>query len=155
MLTTGLLCRLVESKSVLRTCFVNRLSMSLTIVLGLQTLQADEDEGDGEGPSDKASCDIESPDDDTGYISDGVADHLTPLTKNLHLTDQAVADDFDPCAEDVCGPDNLPGYKHLEELSKVLWDIALEEGKLAISNSTRQRVITTWNRLYLHDRSLH
>ncbi|TWW54896.1 hypothetical protein D4764_0276320, partial [Takifugu flavidus] len=57
--------------------------------------------------------------------------------------------------EDVCGPNHLPGYEHVEELSRLLVDVALEEGKLAISNSTRQRVIAAWNGLHLHDRSIH
>ncbi|XP_056879706.1 uncharacterized protein LOC130520133 isoform X1 [Takifugu flavidus] len=118
------------------------------------TLQTDEDEGD-EGEVDEASRDDDPPDGDAGYISDAVDDRLTPLPRNLHLTDQAVADDFDPCAEDVCGPNHLPGYEHVEELSRLLVDVALEEGKLAISNSTRQRVIAAWNGLHLHDRSIH
>ncbi|TWW78042.1 hypothetical protein D4764_11G0001630 [Takifugu flavidus] len=96
------------------------------------TLQADEDEGD-EGPADEASHDVDDPpDDDAGYISEAVGDGLTPLPKNLHLTDLAV-----------------------EELSRVLVDVALEEGKLAISNSTRRRVIAAWNGLHLHDRRVH
>ncbi|CAF89026.1 unnamed protein product, partial [Tetraodon nigroviridis] len=70
------------------------------------------------------------------------------------LTDCAVADEFDPCAEDVCGPNHLPGYEHVEELSKILVDIALEEGKLAISSFTRQSLIAAWNKLHLHDRSI-
>ncbi|XP_029691386.1 uncharacterized protein [Takifugu rubripes] len=116
------------------------------------TLQTDEDEGE----ADEASHGVDDPpDDDAGYISDGVGDRLTPLPKNLHLTDQAVADDFDPCAEDVCGPNHLPGYEQVEELSRVLVDVALEEGKLAISNSTRRRVIAAWNGLHLHDRRVH
>ncbi|XP_056904256.1 uncharacterized protein LOC130534251 [Takifugu flavidus] len=55
------------------------------------TLQADEDEGD-EGPADEASHDVDDPpDDDAGYISEAVGDGLTPLPKNLHLTDLAVS----------------------------------------------------------------
>ncbi|KAK0138575.1 hypothetical protein N1851_024887 [Merluccius polli] len=79
---------------------------------------------------------------------------LTPLRKNISLTNQAVAAELDPCVEDVCGPNHLPEYKHIEELSKVLVDIALEEGKLAISNSTRQKVIAAWNKLDLHNRNI-
>ncbi|CAF87772.1 unnamed protein product [Tetraodon nigroviridis] len=74
--------------------------------------------------------------------------------KSIQLTDCAVADEFDPCAEDVCGPNHLPGYEHVEELSKILVDIALEEGKLAISSFTRQSLIAAWNKLHLHDRSI-
>ncbi|CAF87167.1 unnamed protein product, partial [Tetraodon nigroviridis] len=74
--------------------------------------------------------------------------------KSIQLTDCAVADESDPCAEDVCGPNHLPGYEHVEELSKILVDIALEEGKLAISSFTRQSLIAAWNKLHLHDRSI-
>ncbi|CAL8363065.1 unnamed protein product [Merluccius merluccius] len=89
---------------------------------------------------------------DAGYTSDREGDTLTPLRKNISLTNQAVVAELDPCVEDVCGPNQLPGYEHVEELSKVLVNIALEEGKLAISNSTKQKVITAWNKLDLHDR---
>ena len=65
-----------------------------------------------------------------------------------------MASELDPCVEDVCGPNHLPGYQHIEELSKVLVEIALEEGKLALSASTRQRVTTAWNKLDLHDRNI-
>ncbi|XP_038560341.1 uncharacterized protein LOC119892239 [Micropterus salmoides] len=62
-----------------------------------------------------------------------------------------MAPELDPC---VCGPNHLPGYQHVEELSRVLVEIALEEGKLALSDSTRQRVVSAWNKLDLHDRSI-
>ena len=48
----------------------------------------------------------------------------------------------------------LPGYQHMEDLSAVLVEIALEEGKLAIDEATRQRVISCWNKLDLPDRSI-
>lgn len=114
-----------------------------------ETLQAAEDEDD------EVVADVEEiPEDDVGYNSDSESDSLTPLRKNLCLTDQVVAPELDPCVEDVCGPNHLPGYQHVEELSKVLVEIALEEGKLALSDSTRQRVISAWNKLDLHDRSI-
>ncbi|KAL0188364.1 hypothetical protein M9458_015463, partial [Cirrhinus mrigala] len=53
----------------------------------------------------------------------------------------------------MCGLNHLPGYQHTEELSKVLVQTAVEKGKLAISDSTRQRVISAWNKPDLHDRS--
>ncbi|KAK0138577.1 hypothetical protein N1851_024889 [Merluccius polli] len=91
---------------------------------------------------------------DAGFTSDREGDTLTPLRKNISLTNQAVVAELDPCVEDVCGPNHLPGYEHIEELSKVLVDIALEEGKLAISNATRQKVIAAWNKLDLHNRNI-
>ncbi|KAL2083747.1 hypothetical protein ACEWY4_021520 [Coilia grayii] len=91
---------------------------------------------------------------DVSYDSDGEVDRLTPLRKSLGLTDQVVAAELDPAVEDVCGPNHLPGYEHIEERSKVLVDISLEEGKLAISDVNRQRVICAWNKLDLHDRSI-
>ncbi len=104
---------------------------------------------------DEVVADVEeTPEDDAGYNSDGQRDDLTPLRKNLHITDQAVAPKLDPCVEDVCGPNHLPGYQHVEELSRVFVEIALEEGKLALSASTRQRVIDAWNKLDLHDRNI-
>lgn len=51
----------------------------------------------------------------------------------------------------MCGLNHLPGYQHVEELSNVLVETAVEEGKLAISDSTRQRVISIWNKPDLHD----
>lgn len=106
-----------------------------------ETLQEAEDEGD-DVPTEESLVDAEEEEEvDAGYTSEGEVDTLTPLKKNISLTDQAVAAELDPCVEDVCGPNNLPGYERVEELSKVLVDIALEEGKLAISNSTRQKVI--------------
>lgn len=61
---------------------------------------------------------------------------------------------LDPCVEDVCGPNHLPGYQHVEELSQILVKIALEEGKLALSDPTRQRVISAWSKLDRHDRNI-
>ncbi|XP_062393947.1 uncharacterized protein LOC134082321 [Sardina pilchardus] len=126
-----------------------------------EALQQAEDEGDDEveeSPVDAEEVEEvvveEEEDGDAGYTSDGEGDTLTPLRKNISLTDQAVAAELDPCVEDVCGPSHLPGYEHVEELSRVLVGIALEEGKLAITNSTRQRVIAAWNKLDLHDRSI-
>lgn len=81
--------------------------------------------------------------------------NLTPLRHNICLTDQEVATELDPAMEEVCGPHRLPGYEHVEELSRVLVDIALEEGRLSLSDTTRQRVIAAWNKLELHDRSIH
>lgn len=92
--------------------------------------------------------------DDVGYNSDSGTDSLTPLKNQLHFTDQVVAPNLDPCEEDMCGPNHLPGYPHVEELSKVLVEIALEEGKLALDSSTRQRVISAWKKLELHDGSI-
>ncbi|CAF87773.1 unnamed protein product [Tetraodon nigroviridis] len=102
-----------------------------------QTLQAAEDEEEEEPAASSDTQD--SPADDAGYSSDSAPDHLTPLRKSIQLTDCAVADEFDPCAEDVCGPNHLPGYEHVEELSKILVDIALEEGKLLLSAALRGR----------------
>ncbi|KAI7789391.1 hypothetical protein IRJ41_011903, partial [Triplophysa rosa] len=99
-----------------------------------ETLCADEDE-----PDEVSAGVAEEEEEDVGYSSDSEGDSLTPLKNNLCLTDQAVASEFDPCVEDVCGPNHLPGYQH---------------GKLAISDSTRQRVISAWNKLDLHDRSI-
>lgn len=70
---------------------------------------------------------------DVGYDSDGERDDLTPLRKNLRLTEDVVAPELNPCVENVCGPNHLPGYQHVEELSRVLVDIALEEEMLAPS----------------------
>ena len=89
-----------------------------------------------------------------GYNSDSESDKLTPLKKGLHLTDLVVAPELDPCVEDVCGPNHLPGYQHVEELSAVLVEVALEEGKLALDEATRRRVIDCWNKLDLHDRNI-
>ena len=125
-----------------------------------ETLQEAEDKGD-DAPADTAespvNAEVEEEEEaaaDAGYTSDCEGDTVTPLRKNSSLTNQAVAAELDPYVEDVCGPNHLPGYEHVEELTKVLVDIALEEGKLAISNSTRQRVIAAWNKLDLHDRSI-
>ena len=60
----------------------------------------------------------------------------------------------DPCAEDVCGPSHLPGYQHVEKFSSILVDIALEEGRLALTAAEREAVNAAWNKLELHDRSL-
>lgn len=112
----------------------------------------DEDEEDDEASADQPD---ESPEeDDVGYTSDSESDSLTPLRRNLCLTDQVVAAELDPCVEDVCGPNHLPGYQHVEELSNILVEIALEEGKLALSDPTRQRVISAWSKLDLHDRNI-
>lgn len=92
--------------------------------------------------------------DDVGYNSDSGTDSLTPLKNQLYFTDQVVAPSQDPCEEDVCAPNLLPGYQHVEKLSRVLVEIALEEGKLALDSFTRQRVISAWNKLELHDRSI-
>nr|XP_021326769.1 uncharacterized protein LOC101885269 [Danio rerio] len=120
-----------------------------------ETLQADEDE-DEDVPAGVAEEEeeLQEEDDDVGYSSDRERDSLTPLRNRLCLTDQAVAAEFDPCVEDVCGPNHLPGYQHVEDLCKVLVEIALEEGKLALNESTRQKVISAWNKLDLHDRSI-
>ncbi len=123
-----------------------------------ETLRADEDEDDevsaavAEGGEEEEE---EEDEDDVGYNSGSEGKSLTPLRHNLCLTDQVAAAEFDPCVEDVCGPNHLPGYQHVEDLCKVLVEIALEEGKVAISHSTRQRVISAWNKLDLHDRSIH
>ncbi|XP_028298158.1 uncharacterized protein LOC114460411 isoform X3 [Gouania willdenowi] len=79
---------------------------------------------------------------DVGYTSEGESDNLTPLRRNLHLTDRVVAAELDPCVEHVWGPNHLPGYQHVEQLSRVLVEIALEEGKLALSESTRRSVVS-------------
>lgn len=116
-----------------------------------ETFRAAEDEDD----DDEVVADQEeSLEEDAGYNFDSETDNLTPLRRNLRLTDQVVAPELDPCVEDVCGPNHLPGYQHVEELSRVLVEIALEEGKLALSDSTRQRVVSAWNKLDLHDRSI-
>ena len=119
-----------------------------------ETLQAAEDDDD-EVVADEVVADTEgSLENDVGYNSDSESDNLTPLKKGLHLTDLVVAPELDPCVEDVCGPSHLPGYQHVEDLSAVLVEIALEEGKLSIDEATRQRVISCWNKLDLHDRSI-
>ena len=82
------------------------------------------------------------------------SNNLTPLKKGLHLTDQVVAPELYPCVEDVCDPSHLPKYQPIEELSGVLVQIALEKGKLALDEATRQRVFVCWNKLDLHDRSI-
>ncbi|XP_053271555.1 uncharacterized protein LOC128429789 isoform X3 [Pleuronectes platessa] len=116
-----------------------------------ETLQTVEDEDDEE---EVAADTEESTEDDVGYATDAESDDLGPLKRNLVLTDQVVASEHDPCVEDVCGPNHLPGYQHVEELSSILVEIALEEGKLALSDSTRERVVSAWNKLDLHDRSI-
>ncbi|KAL0188362.1 hypothetical protein M9458_015461, partial [Cirrhinus mrigala] len=119
-----------------------------------ETLQTDEDEDDEVSPAMAEEEEEEEEEEDVGYSSESEGDRLTPLRNKLCLTDQVAAAEFDPCAEDVCGPNHLPGYQHVEELSKVLVEIALEEGKLTLSASTRQRVINAWNMLDLHDRTI-
>ena len=103
-----------------------------------ETLQAAEDDDD-EVVADEVVADTEgSLENDVGYNSDSESDNLTPLKKGLHLTDLVVAPELDPCVEDVCGPSHLPRYQHVEDLSAVLVEIALEEG----------------NNLDLHDHSI-
>lgn len=119
-----------------------------------ETLRADEDEDDEVSAAVAEGGEEEEEEDDVGYNSGNEGKSLTPLRHNLCLTDQVAAAEFDPCVEDVCGPNHLPGYQHVEDLCKVLVEIALEDGKLAISDSTRQRVISAWNKLDLHDRSI-
>ncbi|ROL45609.1 hypothetical protein DPX16_17725 [Anabarilius grahami] len=80
--------------------------------------------------------------------------HGVHISSGTSAEPKVVVTEFDPCEEDVCGPNHLPGYQHVEELRKVLIEIALEEGKLAISDSTRQRVISALNKLDLHDRNI-
>lgn len=50
---------------------------------------------------------------------DSERDRLTPLRRNLCLTDQVVAAELYPCVEDVCGPNHLPGYQHVEGLGNI------------------------------------
>ncbi|CAM4515131.1 unnamed protein product [Leuciscus chuanchicus] len=119
-----------------------------------ETLRADEDDHDEVTAGEEEE---EEEEDDVGYTSDSERDSLTSLRNNLTLStsaDQVVAAEFDPCVEDVCGPNHLPGYQHVQELSKVLVEIALEEGKLAVSDTIRQRVISAWNKLDLHDHNI-
>lgn len=118
------------------------------------TAAEDEEEVSADSLEDEEedSQDDDDAPDDAGYTSE--SDSFTPLKMSILLTDQTVATDLDPSAEDVCGPNHLPGYQHVEELSSVLVEVALEEGKLAISENTRQRIISAWNKLELHDRSI-
>lgn len=53
------------------------------------------------------------------------SDNLTLLRKSLHLINQVVVSELDPCVEDLCDPSHLPGYQHVEELSGVLVEVAL------------------------------
>ncbi|KAL2088838.1 hypothetical protein ACEWY4_015737 [Coilia grayii] len=125
-----------------------------------EVLQASDDEDEEEEREEGAAApaaegDSDESDEDVGYDSAGESDrHLIPLRRNIRLTDQEVAAELDPAVEDVCGPHRLPGYEHVEELSRVLVNISLEEGRLALSERTRQRVIAAWNKLELHDRSI-
>nr|XP_055054292.1 uncharacterized protein LOC129439592 [Misgurnus anguillicaudatus]XP_055054305.1 uncharacterized protein LOC129439599 [Misgurnus anguillicaudatus]XP_055054316.1 uncharacterized protein LOC129439606 [Misgurnus anguillicaudatus] len=117
-----------------------------------EMLRVDEDEEEDEASADQQVESLEE--DDVGYTSDGESDSLAPLRRNLCLTDLVVAAELDPCVEDVCGPNHLPGYQHVEELSNILVEIALQEGKLALSEPTRQKVISAWSKLDLHDRNI-
>ncbi|XP_029980231.1 uncharacterized protein LOC115412079 [Sphaeramia orbicularis] len=120
-----------------------------------ETIQEEEEEEEEEERAATSDTDVpEEEGEDPGYATDGEGDALAPLRSSLCLTELTVASELDPCAEDVCGPNHLPGYQHVEELSRVLVEIALEEGKLALTESTRQRVIGAWNQLDLHDRSI-
>ncbi|KAL2098418.1 hypothetical protein ACEWY4_007625 [Coilia grayii] len=125
-----------------------------------EVLQASDDEDEEEEREEGAAApaaegDSDESDEDVGYDSAGESDrHLIPLRRNIRLTDQEVAAELDLAVEDVCGQHRLPGYEHVEELSRVLVDISLEEGRLALSERTRQRVIAAWNKLELHDRSI-
>ena len=82
------------------------------------------------------------------------SDNLTPLRKSLHLTSWVVVSEHDPCVEDVCGPSHLPRYQHVEELSGMLVEFALEEGKLTLSEAMRQRITSGRNKQDLRDRSI-
>ena len=116
----------------------------------LETLQTrDDGEADDEVTHDMdEGNDVEEQDD--GYTSDV---EVTPFS-NLQLTSAAVTPECDPCAEDVCGPCHLPGYQYVENLSSILVNIALQEGRLALTSTEREAVISAWNKLDLHDRSI-
>ena len=78
---------------------------------------------------------------------------ITPFS-NLQLTSAAVTHECDPCAEDVSGPCHLPGHQYVENLRSILFNIALQEGRLALTYTEREVVIAAWNKLDLHDRSI-
>lgn len=69
----------------------------------LQGVEEEDDEGVAEVD--------QTLEDDVGYNSDSGTDSLTPLKNRLHFTDQVVAPSRDPCEEDVCGPNHLPGRR--------------------------------------------
>ncbi|XP_057709694.1 uncharacterized protein LOC130927717 isoform X2 [Corythoichthys intestinalis] len=117
------------------------------------TILATEDHDDESEEEEKKEEAIEE-DDDAGYNSDRETQGSAPLGQLLQLTERAVASELDPCAEDVCSLHHLPGYQHVETLSRVLVEIALEEGKLSLTDSVRQRVLAAWNQLDLHDRQI-
>ena len=48
--------------------------------------------------------------------------------------------------EDVCGPNPLDGYFHVEELAQ-------EEEALVITSAVRNQILKAWNNLKEHDRS--
>lgn len=95
---------------------------------------------------------VEELDEDFGYKSD--AEETLPLIAGITLTEETVSTERDPCMEDVCGPNHLPGFQHVEELSRVLVDIGLEEGRLSLNGDQRQRVLDAWNKLEIHDRQI-
>lgn len=95
----------------------------------------------------------ETDDEDDGFCEVS-EENISPLKVTVSLTDDAVTSEQDPCIEDVCGPNHLPGYQHVEQLSNTLISIGLEEGKLALSSQQRQQVIDAWNQLDLHDRNI-
>lgn len=67
-------------------------------------------------------------DDDDGHKNEK---EITPL--KVSLTDKLVTPERDPCIEDVCAPYNLPGLQHVEDGSRILVDIGLQEDKLALT----------------------
>ena len=115
-----------------------------------KTLQTGDD-GDKDDEVTDGVEDVEADDADDGYDSDN---EVAPLNVAMNLTDEDVTTERDPCIEDVCGPNHLPGYQHVEKLSSVLVDIGMEDGKLALTNDQRQGVVDAWNKLDLHDRNI-
>ena len=117
-----------------------------------KTLQTGDD-GDKDDEVTDGVEEVEADDIDTddGYNSDS---EVVPLDVTMNLTNQNVTAERDPCIEDVCGPNHLPGYQHVENLSSILVNIGIEDGKLALTSEQRKGVIDAWNKLDLHDRNI-
>ena len=86
---------------------------------------------------------------DDGYLSD------VPNISYIRLTEDDDEPSLDPSIEDVCGKNHLPGFNHVEELARILVDVALiDKKRMILSQTERNDIIRAWNKLESHDKDV-